>query len=173
MPPVEGCKKQDYAVLFLIAVAVEDEGRTIGRLAIPQALWARFERAPIAVMKVRLADRVKQILDDYVVSNLAEFEAQGGDDAFNRFSNHLLESLGRVHKKVGGLRYRALQSIMLEALEQHQADGSLEGHKLWIAPLLRDYYDPMYDYQLEKKSGRIVFEGRRAKVLAYLQEQLG
>jgi hypothetical protein len=27
MPPVEGCKKQDYAVLIVIAVAVEDEGR--------------------------------------------------------------------------------------------------------------------------------------------------
>jgi hypothetical protein len=27
MPPVEGCKKQDYAVLFVIAVAAEDEGR--------------------------------------------------------------------------------------------------------------------------------------------------
>ncbi len=27
MPPVNGCKKQDYAVLFVIGVAVEDEGR--------------------------------------------------------------------------------------------------------------------------------------------------
>jgi len=27
MPPVDGCKKQDYAVLFVSAVAVEDEGR--------------------------------------------------------------------------------------------------------------------------------------------------
>ena len=27
MSPVEGCKKQDYAVLIVIAVAVEDEGR--------------------------------------------------------------------------------------------------------------------------------------------------
>ena len=27
MPPVKGCKKQDYAVLFVIAVAVEDEVR--------------------------------------------------------------------------------------------------------------------------------------------------
>ncbi|MGP0593385.1 hypothetical protein ACTRXD_12750 [Nitrospira sp. T9] len=27
MPSVEGCKKQDYAVLIVIAVAVEDEGR--------------------------------------------------------------------------------------------------------------------------------------------------
>ena len=27
MPTVKGCKKQDYAVLFVIAVAVEEEGR--------------------------------------------------------------------------------------------------------------------------------------------------
>jgi hypothetical protein len=27
MPPVEGCKKQDYAVLIVIAVAAEHEGR--------------------------------------------------------------------------------------------------------------------------------------------------
>ncbi len=27
MPAIEGCKKQDYAVLFVIAVAAEDKGR--------------------------------------------------------------------------------------------------------------------------------------------------
>lgn len=31
MPPVVGCKKQDYAVLFVIAVAVKDEGRSLNK----------------------------------------------------------------------------------------------------------------------------------------------
>jgi hypothetical protein len=29
MPPVEGCEKQDYAVVFVIGVALDDAGRSI------------------------------------------------------------------------------------------------------------------------------------------------
>jgi tRNA 2-selenouridine synthase len=33
--------------------------------------------------------------------------------------------------------------------------------------LLTEYYDPMYDYQLEKKRHRICFKGSAAAVLSY------
>lgn len=154
------------------AVATEDESRTIGRLAIPEPLWQRLNRAPIALVKVRLAKRVDQILGDYVIDHLAEFERSGVADPFQQFSNELLESLGRIQRRVGGLRYRALQSIMLEALELHRDEGDIDGHRHWIAPLLRDYYDPMYDYQLEKKRDRVILEGSPGAVVRYLDERL-
>lgn len=153
-------------------VVFEDESRTIGRLPVPEPLWTCLVGAPLVIVKVRLAERVEQILNDYVVDNLAEFQRRGGPDPFQQFADALLESLGRIQRRVGGLRYRALQSIMLEALEAHRDSGDIDGHRHWIAPLLRDYYDPMYDYQLEKKRNRVVLEDRPGNVIEYLNEHL-
>jgi tRNA 2-selenouridine synthase len=35
-------------------------------------------------------------------------------------------------------------------------------------PLLEEYYDPMYRYQLEKKAEKIVFRGNGPEVAAWL-----
>ena len=48
---------------------------------------------------------------------------------------------------------------MTQALDQQQATGALDGHHAWIESLLNDYYDPMYDYQLSQKQGRILVRG--------------
>jgi len=36
--------------------------------------------------------------------------------------------------------------------------------------LLHEYYDPMYDYQIEKSEIPIAFEGNYTEVLAYLKK---
>jgi tRNA 2-selenouridine synthase len=38
--------------------------------------------------------------------------------------------------------------------------------------LLREYYDPMYAFQREKKGARIEFAGEREAVLEYLLERI-
>jgi len=42
-------------------------------------------------------------------------------------------------------------------------------HRGWIEGLLREYYDPMYAFQREKKGARIEFAGEKAAVLEYLR----
>lgn len=44
-------------------------------------------------------------------------------------------------------------------------------HRGWIEGLLREYYDPMYAFQREKKGARIEFAGEQAAVLEYLRER--
>ena len=39
--------------------------------------------------------------------------------------------------------------------------------------MLLENYDPMYDYQLERKSERIVFRGDRESIVEYLYTQHG
>jgi tRNA 2-selenouridine synthase len=56
---------------------------------------------------------------------------------------------------------------MTDAIECHR-QGDPEQHKHWIATLLTDYYDPMYDYQMEKRSRPPVFTGSESEVAAYL-----
>jgi tRNA 2-selenouridine synthase len=40
-----------------------------------------------------------------------------------------------------------------------------------VEELLVGYYDPMYDYQIQKKMDRVVFKGDANEVLSYLAER--
>ncbi|MCC7981496.1 tRNA 2-selenouridine(34) synthase MnmH, partial [Klebsiella pneumoniae] len=51
---------------------------------------------------------------------------------------------------------------------QQQRTASTEAHFAWLVPLLEEYYDPMYRYQLGKKAGKILFRGSWQEVAAWL-----
>ena len=54
---------------------------------------------------------------------------------------------------------------MEAALSQQEISGQTEAHNAWIETLLRDYYDPMYDYQLRQKEGQILVLGGPKTIL--------
>jgi tRNA 2-selenouridine synthase len=54
--------------------------------------------------------------------------------------------------------------MMTEALEHQGATGRTEGHRDWIRSLLVEYYDPMYDYQIERNRPRVCFTGTPQEV---------
>ena len=137
-------------------VVVEDESRTIGRLAIPVALYNAMQQAPIALLEVEDPDRVDNIYREYVVD---------ADDP----EPHLTASLARIERRLGGVRYRELAALM-DAAFRADAPGRDDAHRLWIRRLLAYYYDPMYDYQLAGKTDRIAMRGDRAEVATYLAE---
>merc|ERR1711879_600067 len=85
------------------------------------------------------------------------------DEAFDAFANDLTSSLSRVQKRLGGVRYQALETQLNQALEAHK-NGEPDAHRGWISALLTDYYDPMYEYQLSKREDKIVFRGNRTEV---------
>jgi tRNA 2-selenouridine synthase len=40
---------------------------------------------------------------------------------------------------------------------------------VWIAYLLQEYYDPMYDYQIQKNVHRIALRGSHEELLEHLK----
>ena len=50
-------------------------------------------------------------------------------------------------------------------------DGADASHQEWIETLLKNYYDPMYDYQIKKKQSRINFVGSPEEVTDYLSNR--
>lgn len=158
-PPVTFENALAVALLKLSSdetVVVEDESRTIGRLAIPVALHKAMQQAPIVLLEVDDTDRVDNIYREYVVE---------ADDP----EPHLTASLARIERRLGGVRYRELAALMDAAFRANASDRD-DAHRLWIRRLLEYYYDPMYDYQLAGKQDRIVMRGDRVEVAAYLAE---
>ena len=152
-------------------LVVEDEGRHVGKCAVPLPLRLRLEQAPIVCLTDDFERRVERILGDYVVLQCAAWvAAQGRDAGMESFAARLLESLDKLAKRLGGSLHQALRAVMLRALAQQNSTGDVALHRDWIAALLRHYYDPMYAFQRNNRSDRIVFEGDRPDVMAYLRE---
>ena len=134
-------------------VAVEDESRQIGRLAVPAAFYETMQAAPIVIIEASLETRVENILTEYVL------EAPNPHE-------HLPTSFARIRKRLGGARHQEIGQLLTTALTAN--DPAL--HRQWIRRLLTDYYDPMYDYQITTKQDRIVFRGDPNAVAGYLAQ---
>lgn len=148
---------------------LEDEGRIIGSCQLPLALYQNMSRYPLVWLEDDFDSRVERILKDYVVDLCAEFVARHGREAGGAaFAERLRQSLANITKRLGRQRYAELDAVMAEALEQQAAGGPVDRHRDWIAPLLSEYYDPMYAYQRAKKADRIVFSGNQREVVEYL-----
>lgn len=151
---------------------VEDESRLIGRCALPLAMQEVIKTSDVVLLEASLTQRIEHSFDNYILQNLRDFERLLNDSnkAFECFEQGLLDALSRIQKRLGGERYKQLLAIMDAALVEHRR-GNPERHREWIAPLLSDYYDPMYDYQLKHKGQRVIFKGDAHAISAFLQTQ--
>jgi tRNA 2-selenouridine synthase len=149
---------------------LEDESRSIGQRAIPTPLWQKMLEAPVIMLTDSMESRIDRTRRDYVDRMAAGFAAACPEDGFERFETHLRNSLSRISERLGGQGYREIDQLMDQAfkLQREQADTS--AHEAWIARLLTDYYDPMYDYQIKNKQTRIRFSGDAAQVREFLNQ---
>ena len=156
-------KRTQQCSTFLL----EDEGVTIGSCSIPLALREKMKRSPILLLTKSFEARVETILFDYVIDLGKEYDRHFGTDGPELYRHAMLSSLDRIQKRLGGKRYQAIKAHLSDALEQMDLDL----HRKWIELLLRDYYDPMYNYQLTRKRDRIVLEGNQEELSEYLQSR--
>ena len=155
-------------------VIMEDESRLIGRCALPLTLQEKLRAAPLVVLDASLGDRVHHSWENYILSNYREQVAlcDSHEAAFSAFATSLRLSLANIQKRLGGARYQELSEVLGKALLAH-SQGDPEQHKQWITVLLRDYYDPMYDYQLKSKQRHVVFRGNFNEVLEFMTGTIG
>jgi tRNA 2-selenouridine synthase len=151
-------------------IFLEDEGRLIGRCALPPNLLAGLERWPAIILEETLDNRISNVQKDYVTGLLAEYQAVYGEAGFDKFAGFLKDRLHHIRKRLGGVQYEKLATLMDNALAAHRDLGDDSLHRLWIEELLVKYYDPMYDYQFAQKQGRIVFRGNRAEVVEWCRK---
>lgn len=150
--------------------AVEDESRNIGSRHIPPVFYERLQAAPLILLEASLDERVQTTLDEYVHEGLRSFNHAVGDErAFDSWAGYLRHAIDRIRKRLGGVRHEQVLRLLDDALAAQRRDQGTEAHRAWIALLLQDYYDGMYEYQLSGKRDRIVFAGPRDAVLDYLR----
>ncbi len=139
-------------------LVLEDESRTIGRLALPESWYRKMSEAPLVLLEASVEARAAHIRGEYVEHPIHQGESS------EALQDRLSAALEKIQKRLGGDRYRQVREALCNGFE----NGN---HDRWIEMLLEWYYDPMYDYQLQAKQSRIRFRGDRETVTAYLQAQ--
>ena len=153
-------------------IVLEDEGTNIGSRAIPDVLFAKMKQSPLILLEAGIDERIDITFQEYIIESLAEHQQYNGDEAgFESWSNQLQTSIDKIQRRLGGVRHKELQTLLSDAIQRQLSTGDAERHKDWIKLLLVDYYDPMYDFQTEKKLDRVVYRGTQEEVLGYLKEQ--
>lgn len=101
----------------------EDEGRTLGRLLVPDEVWTQMRAAPVIFLDVPQEERVKLLVEEYA----------GYDDSLLR------DSVNRIAKRLGGLVHQQC----LEALDEKRYGE--------VAKLTLDYYDKAYRHCVTRR----------------------
>lgn len=167
---IEFLKKQASGIAHWI---VEDEGRTIGSNHVPPSFYDAMNEQPVVVIEDPFEQRVSRLLDEYITFMLSGFLATLPEEqAWTEFTDYLKHGLYSIRKRLGLERYFQLTDELEIALQRHRESGNITEHVRWIEPLLKDYYDPMYTFQLSKKAQRIVFRGAYSEVKAYLMANI-
>lgn len=150
-------------------VFLEDEARLIGRVCLPESLRLAMQRSPIIILECDMPSRIRNCYDDYVPDLLSRYaNATNEQDGFTAFADHHKGSLARIQKRFGGDNYKQALELLDQALHLHKEHDDTSRYAPFIEMLLRDYYDPMYDYQLSKKEQRVLFKGTSTDLMDWV-----
>ena len=125
-------------------------------------------KSKIVVLTANLDERVKLSIKTYVTEMLDNYCSFDSKNGFENYSNYWKNSLFKIQKRLGGASYKELLKVLNNAIQKHQNSNDLSEYVPLIESLLVNYYDPMYNYQINKKKNRIIFQGNSSAVFEYL-----
>lgn len=159
-------REKSYSHMIL-----EDEGGNVGNNFLPKPLAAHFNTGSLVILDSPVEDRINLTLQEYVINSQSEYIKQYGNETLGmaEWFKYLSDSITRVKKRLGSERFNQIYSYFETAYTNQLTTGNYETHKDWIRFFLIDYYDPMYQYQLDKTDKKIIFRGSSSDVLEYLK----
>lgn len=157
-------QKLDKGFKYLV---FEDEGTRIGSVYFPKVLAEYLSRAPLIILETPMKKRVEITFNEYVVEAQKMHEKN-----LELWRSEILCAINRIKKRLGSQRHKDVSLAFENAFNEQIESGSQVRHKEWIETLLREYYDPMYDYQIQKRAEQVAFRGSSEEIVEYLSSQI-
>jgi tRNA 2-selenouridine synthase len=148
-------------------LVIEHESHNIGRVYIPKTIFDNYNKGSLVILHTPLHERIEITYDEYVSHAMQEYIAAFADEGRVLWFADINAGLDRIQKRLGSERYLKIKALLAESFEREDDAG----HKEWIEILLREYYDPMYDYQLKKSRLPVLFEGSAEEILNFLKDK--
>ena len=139
---------------------LEDESRLIGKNILHENWYQKMQTSDLIILKQALKQRVDNIYREYISDPLTNSLTD------KELFTTMKQALFNIKKRLGGQRYNEIYLVM----EQSFKKQNKVLHKKWIEKILTYYYDPMYNYKMEKRKGYITFEGNFPEIKAHLKD---
>lgn len=153
-------------------LVLEDESFLIGRCAIPKSFYEKMQQSQMLVLTEPLDKRLQRLLHDYVhFMHKGYIERMGEEAGFEAFKCYLQQSISGIKKRLGNQRHDEFQGLISKALQTQVMRNDTSDHLEWISLLLTEYYDPMYQYQIDKKQDRVIFSGTHEDIHQWLDDR--
>ena len=155
-----------------LPILLEDESRNIGARHLPLELSQAMEKSQMVLVEVSFKERIDLLLREYVVERYKDTLKfyRNSPYADLEFSNHLISSLKRLEKRLGGDKTQKILKLLEAALKVQKRDN-FQSHRKWLEEITTSYYDPLYEFKLEKRKDRICFRGNHKEVLDWLKDK--
>ena len=130
----------------------------IGSNHLPECLRERMTQAAIAVVEDPFEIRLERLNEEYFLRMHHDFtHAYGDEQGWQEYCEYLHHGLSAIKRRLGLQRYNELAAkagCSTDNATHHRQHRRSSGR---LVPLLKEYYDPMYRYQLEKKRKKLSF----------------
>lgn len=153
---------------------LEDEGVHVGSCYLPKPLFQYFDSGSLVIIDVSLEERTEITLDEYITEAQKEYIDYTGsiDEGMKQWLDYIIGSVTRLKKRLGGDRLNTMLDLIDKAHIEQMKTGNITLHKDWIYMFLKEYYDPMYQYQIDTNTKDIIFRGNEAEVKSFLTDLL-
>jgi len=150
-------------------LVIEHESHNIGRSFIPKPIYHNLMQGKLVLLQTPLDERIEIIYKEYILLAIDEYQNIFADKGLQLWAENVKTGLKRIQKRLGSQHYNELETMFSNVYAKHETSQAKELYKEWIAKLLTLYYDPMYDYQIQKSSLPIAFEGDEKAVTDFLK----
>ena len=157
-------QKLDKGLKYLV---FEDEGNRIGSICIPKSFADYLSEAPLIILETPIEQRIEITFNEYVI----EAQKMYGNN-LDEWKDEILSAMHRIKKRLGSQRHKEVCDTFENAFDEQIQSSSLKAHKEWIETLLSEYYDPMYDYQIQKRCQQVEFRGSSKEIIEYLANKV-
>jgi tRNA 2-selenouridine synthase len=94
----------------------EDEGKNVGRLYLPRRLFEHLDAAPLVILEMPMEERVEITFREYVEEAQRAYADLGYDDPLEAWAEDIRTAMGRIRKRLGGVRYKEVVAMFESAL---------------------------------------------------------
>ncbi len=153
-------------------ILIEDEGKHIGKSFIPESFYTYMQTAKLVIINVPFEKRVENTLLEYVVESQKDYVILNKtlEEGHKSWHNYIKESMMRLGRRIGREELDKVLRLLDEAMINQQKNGSYYYHEAWIRFFLKEHFDKMYEYQLNKNTKEILFRGNEEEVTSYFLE---
>ena len=144
-----------------LPLLLENESRSIGRTYLPNTFFHHFSLLPKIELEVPIETRIQNIYKDYILKDEKDYPQE-------IVRQHYSNALDKLYKSLGSQRYKEIKDAMSAAFDNNDPIK----HCHWIERILKEHYDPCYEFSSKRTKRKILFSGNREEVYTFLENQI-